>query len=181
MPGIRLQSRLTLGLAALWSGCSLAAGPTVTRPASSGSSIAVGPSIEGSLQLPRDYQTIGGFEWAQPGTPNDSWRVGLSYGYTTLPTTTGRLAWEITARGGLLGAADQISAPAGGFGGGRAALLVRLGQLLEPWQADASFGASSLLVFDTGINALVRSGRSVEAEFSSRMLLRIQFSSALLP
>lgn len=173
--------RLALGFAALWSGCSLAGGPAFTRPTTSGSSISVGPSIEGSLQLPRSYQTIGGIEWTQAGTPNDSWRLGLSYGYTTLPTASGRFAWEITARGGVLGAANEISAPAGGFGGARAALLLRLGALLDPWQADSSFGAASLLVLDAGVNGLARSGRSVEGELSSRLLLRIQLSSALFP
>jgi hypothetical protein len=179
VPSNRFRSRLALGFASLWSGCSLSAGPAFTRPTSSGASIAVGPSIEGALQLPRSFQTFAGIDWSQPGTPNDSWRLGLSYGYTTLPTATGRLAWEISARGGVLGAASTASA--GGFGGGRVAMLLRLGSLPEPWEADSAFGATSLIVADVGVNGLARSGASFEGEISSRVLLRIQFSSALLP
>jgi hypothetical protein len=166
-------------LASLCGACSLSAGPTFTRPTSSGSSIHVGPSAEAALQLPRNYQTLAGIDWTNPGTPNDSWRLGFFYGYTTLPTAGGRLAWELTARGGYLGATNDSSA--GGFGGGRVAMLLRLGDLPEPWQADSAILATSLLVADVEFNALARSGKSVEGEISSRLMLRFHLSSALLP
>jgi hypothetical protein len=105
----------------------------------------------------------------------------MFYGYTTLPTATGRLAWEVTARGGLLGAANAKYDSPGGFGGARVAMLVHLGGTPEPWQADSPFVARYLIVADAGVNGLARSGSSLEAEFSSRLLFRIQLSSALLP
>jgi len=105
----------------------------------------------------------------------------MLYGYTTLPTATGRLAWEVSARGGLLGAANETSSSPGGFGGARVAMLVNLGDTPEPWQADSPFVARYLIVADAGVNGLARSGSSLEAEFSSRLLFRIHLSSALLP
>jgi len=105
----------------------------------------------------------------------------MLYGYTTLPTATGRLAWEVSARGGLLGAANETSSSPGGFAGARVAMLVNLGDRPEPWQADSAFFARYLIVADAGVNGLARSGSSLEAEFSSRLLFRIQLSSALLP
>jgi hypothetical protein len=181
--GTRLRSRCSrlAGCALLWSGCSLSAGPAFTRPARSDSSIATGASVEASLQLPRNYQTVAGIEWTRSGTPSDLWRLGIFYGYTTLPTARGRLAWEVTARGGLLGAVNETSASPGGFGGARVAMLVHLGDTPEPWQADSPFVARCLIVADAGVNGLARSGSSPEAEFSSRLLFRIQLSSALLP
>lgn len=140
-----------------------------------------GASIEALLQLPRNYQTVAGLEWTRSRTQSDVWRLGMFYGYTTLPTATGRLAWEVTARGGLLGAGSETSAPPGGFGGARVAMLVRLGVTPEPWQADSPFFARYLIVADAGVNGLARSGSSLEAEFSSRLLFRIHLSSALLP
>jgi hypothetical protein len=60
-------------------------------------------------------------------------------------------------------------------------MLVHLGDTPEPWQADSPFVARCLIVADAGVNGLARSGSSPEAEFSSRLLFRIQLSSALLP
>lgn len=183
MTGTRLRSRCSrlAGCALLWSGCSLSAGPAFTRPARSDSSIATGASVEASLQLPRSYQTVAGIEWTLSRTPTDAWRLGMFYGYTTLPTATGRLAWEVTARGGLLGAVSEPSASPGGFAGARVAMLVRLGEMSEPWQADSPFAARYFIVADAGVNGLARSASSPEAEFSSRLMFRIQLSSALLP
>jgi hypothetical protein len=170
---------LALGLSLAFSGCSLSAGAALTRPSGRDHSLAIGPSVEASLQLPRTYQTVAGIEWTRSRTASDAWRLGMSYGLTTLPTAAGRVAWEATARGGLLGAARD--AGVGGFGGLRLAMLLRLGRLRDPWQSDGIADTAWFLVADAGVNGLAGGGRSLESEISTRLLLRMNLGSALLP
>jgi hypothetical protein len=135
--------------------------------------------VEASLQLPRTYQTVAGIEWTRSRTSSDAWRLGMSYGLTTLPTAAGRVAWEATLRGGLLGAAPD--AGVGGFGGLRLAMLLRLGRLREPWQSDAITSTAWFLVADAGVNGLAGGGRSLESEISTRLMVRMNLGSAVLP
>jgi len=170
---------LALGLSLALSGCSISAGATLTRPSGRDHSLAVGPSVEASLQLPRSYQTVAGIEWTRSRTQSDAWRLGMSYGLTTLPTAAGRVAWEATLRGGLLGAAPD--AGVGGFGGLRLAMLLRLGRLREPWQSDAIASTAWFVVADAGVNGLAGGGRSLESEISTRLMVRMTLGSAVLP
>ena len=69
---------LALGVSLAFSGCSISAGAALTRPSGRDHSLAVGPSVEASLQLPRTYQTVAGIEWTRSRTPSDAWRLGMS-------------------------------------------------------------------------------------------------------
>jgi hypothetical protein len=174
-----LASDLAVSFALVFSACSISAGAALTRPSGPDHALAVGPSVEGSLQLPRTYQTVAGIEWTRSRTASDAWRLGMSYGLTTLPTSAGRVAWEATLRGGLLGPAPE--AGVGGFGGLRIAMLLRLGRLLEPWHSDAIAQPGWFLVADAGANGLAGGGRSLQSEVSTRLMLRFNLSSALFP
>jgi hypothetical protein len=170
---------LALGLGLTCVGCSISAGAALTRPSGPDHALAVGPSVEASLQLPRTYQTVAGIEWTRSRTASDAWRLGMSYGLTTLPTAAGRVAWEGTLRGGLLGPTSD--AGVGGFAGLRLAALLRLGSPREPWHSDAIAEPAWFLVADAGLNGLTGGGRSLQSEVSTRLLLRFHLGSALFP
>lgn len=161
--------------------CSLSAGGAVTRPATASSSVAFGPTISATLQLPREYQSSAGIEWTHAGSRVDLWRLGMDYGFTSLPESTGRTAWEISARGGVFRSAAETGGGLGPFGGASVAALLRLASQPEPWEPAGLVDTIPLIVLEAGVNALAPPGRSVVAEFSTRLLLRVQVSSSLLP
>ena len=160
--------------------CSLSAGGVVTRP-SIASSTGFGPTISATVQLPREYQSSAGIEWTHAGSRVDVWRLGMDYGFTSLPESTGRLAWEITARGGVLRSASETGSGLGPFGGASVAALLRLASQPEPWDPAGLVDTVPLVVLEAGVNALAPPGQSMLAEFSTRLLLRVQVSSSLLP
>ena len=170
-----------VGLAAALCGCSLSAGGIVTRPAG-GRPLSVGaPSIEGQLQLPAQYRAIAGIEWTRENTALDLHRLGLLAGYSSPPARNRLLGWEATARGGLLRSWTGTTTSSGGFAGARLAALVRLGSRREAWEGDSLVELTPLLVLDLGADALMPRGRDAEMEIAARALLRIHFSSTLIP
>ena len=160
--------------------CSLSAGGVVTRP-STASSMGFGPTVSATVQLPREYESSAGIEWTHAGSRVDLWRLGMVYGFTTLPKSTGRMAWEIGARGGVLRSAPETGSGLGPFGGASIAALLRLRAQPEPWDPAGLVDTIPMVVLEAGVNALAPPGRSVLAEFSTRLLLRVQVSSSLLP
>jgi len=179
LPPSRLAWVLTLAL--LDDACSLSAGGVVTRPSTSPSSPAFGPTVSATLQLPQEYQSTAGIEWTRTGSRVDVWRLGMEYGFTSLPKSIGRTAWEISARGGVFRSAAESGGGLGPFGGVSAAALLRLSSPPQAWNPAGLVDAIPLIVLEAGGDALAPPGRSVLAEFSARLLLRVHVTSSLLP
>lgn len=153
----------------------------MTRPAAGGAVSAGVPSIEGQLQLPANYRAIAGIEWTRENTAVDLFRLGLLGGYSSPPAGNRLLGWEATARAGLLRSWTGANTSSGGFAGGRVAALVRLGPRREAWEGDSLVEVTPMLVLDLGADALMPRGRDAEMQISARALLRIHFSSTLIP
>ena len=122
-----------------------------------------------------DHYPRGGLVQYDPGFLGS---VSMPYVW---PKSTGRMAWEIGARGGVLRSAPETGSGLGPFGGASIAALLRLGAQPEPWDPAGLVDTIPMVVLEAGVNALAPPRRSVLAEFSTRLLLRVQVSSSLLP
>lgn len=171
---------LAAALAAIGAGCSLTSGVELTRPSSGAAAPRGGPSFEAALSLPRTYRFVAGAEWTHAATKSSLWRAGGYFGYLQPPDPTSSLGWEATARAGLLRSWQEGTTAAGGFGGVRLGMLMRLGETAAP-QGDALVEISPFLVVDVGMNGIMAAGQSLQPEVSARLLLRLCIGSALIP
>jgi hypothetical protein len=166
--------------AAIGAGCYLTGGAALTRPSIGSASPRGGPSFEAGLSLPRTYRFVAGAEWTHAATQSNLWRAGGYFGYLEPPAPTSRLGWEATARAGLLRGWQEGTTAAGGFGGVRLGMLMRLGDSAEP-RGDALVEVSPFLVADVGVNGIMPGGQAFQPEVSARLLLRLYIGSALIP
>ncbi len=180
MQGRREPLALAAFAAALC-GCALSAGAVVTQPAQGAAPVAGGPTIEGTLQLPAGYRATLGWEWTRQDTTDDLWRLGVNAGYISPPERARWLGWEAKGCAGLLRSWNGSTTEAGGFAGARVAALLRLARGAEAWASDPLLEVMPMLVLDLGVNALIPAGRQPEPEVAVRALLRVHFSSTLVP
>ncbi len=161
--------------------CALSAGAIVTSPQASTPLVVSGPSLDGTLQLPSTYRAIVGWEWTRQNTAADLWRLGVLAGYVSPPERTRWLGWEATGRAGLLRSWNGPATEMGWFAGAAVSALLRLESGAQPWTGDSLLQVMPILVLDLGVNELWPAGRSAETEVAARALLRVHFSSTLIP
>ena len=179
MPSPRERAVLA-ALASSISSCAIGAGGVLTHNGGEPAVVVGGPSIEGQAQLPFADRMVGGFEWTRGDTQADLWRAGLLAGYS-FPPERSALGWEATAHAGVLRSWTGSTTGAGGFAGLHLGALLRLGRAAEPWEGDSLLQVAPLLVGDLGVNGLFPPGSGAATEVTFRVLLRVQFSSTLLP
>jgi hypothetical protein len=168
-------------LASATPGCALSAGGGVARSTGRSSAAICSPSIEAQLQLPPGYRIVSGIEWTRAEIDTGSWRIGAHAGYSATPQDRDRIGWEATARMGFSRVRRQAALDSGAFAGARVAALLRVGNASDAWQGDRLVELIPFLVVDAGVNEFLAPGQAASTELSARVLLRIHFTSTLVP